>query len=926
MVSDAAPRPTPVETAIVGRVEELEALGRWRARTGPALLAIEGEAGIGKTTLWEAGIEAARAEGAWILRCCPTEIETAVSYGALASLLEPAVAVVAEDVAAPRLRALEVALRLRSVRGSSLDETAVALGALSVVRAAAARGALVLAIDDVQWLDASSRVALTYALRNLQPEDDVGVLIARRTGSGLPPLDLAGTPLGARAETLRPGPLSLGAVHRMITGRLGTPLSRPRIVHVHAASGGNPLFALELARVVSAEGAPTGRAVIDSSLAEVLRARIGSLSAGTQRLLLIVAAAGEPGLGLVRAALGADDAEPCLDEAIERGVLVLGDGRLRFSHPLLASSVYAAAGELERQRVHATLAELVEIPEERVRHLAVTRREPDEDVAYELARAAETTCARGARGAGAALFLQAADLTPEDDGDTRLERLLAAADAYFLAGEPDTAHALLESVATAPSALRFEALRRLGTLLDETVGGDAALAAFAAALETADPAVAAEAHRGLAQALAYVGNLDDALAHAEQAVSAAEASAERRLLALALAMQAFVGNLAGNDRWRTALSRALSIEAELDMGDLDACPTAVEADTRRLLLELDEARAAYDRMLARAAERGDVRTECWCRYGLACVEIASGRPEQAVEHATELRDLSEQTRLLRLPALRTVAQLAVLRGDVAEARGLLEAVVAEAEAGGELHNLRSALQLQGHLELSLGDHGAAATVLERARVVAERAALGAPSLLVFMLDEVEALAGLGDAATAAEVLNRFVNRCSAPAPGWVAPLVRRARGLVHAAERDLESAREALAAAVAAEDSLPLPLERARTRLALGRVLRRLQARRDAQTMLDDALQRFEALGAAPWAERAREELARIGGRAPSQDELTATERRIARLVAAGMTNREVAATLFVTPKTVESALTRVYRKLDVRSRTELARLLADVA
>ena len=911
------------QPAIVGRDAELAAVSRWLERTRPALLEIEGEAGIGKTTLWEAGVEAAGATGAQVLRCRPAEIETAVSYGALASLLEPAVAVAADSVPEPRLHALEVALRLRSIAGSSLDETAVALGALSVLRAAAARRPIVLAVDDVQWLDASSRVALTYALRNLRPGDDVAVLIARRLGGGLPPLDLARTTLAAGVETLRPGPLSLGAVHRMITSRLGAPLSRPRIVHVHAASGGNPLFALELARVVSAAGARAGAAPIDSSLSEVLTARIGSLSAVTRRMLVVVAAAGAPGCAFVRAALGTGDVEQAFDEALEQGVLVVAEGRLRFSHPLLGSSVYSGASELERERVHATLAELADTPEERARHLALTRRGPDAAVANELADAAEATCARGARGAGGALYLQAADLTPEDDDEARLGRQLAASEAYFLAGEPGTARSLLESVAASSSPLRFDALRRLGTLLDETVGGDAALAAFAGALETTDPTIAAEAHRGLAQALAYVGNLDDALGHADEAVAAAEAAVDGRILAFALAMQAFVRKLAGHGGWRAGLDKALAIEAELDVGDLDGCPSAVEADTRRLLLELDEARAAYDRMLVRALERGDVRTECWCRFGLACVEIAAGRAEHAVEHAAELRDLSEQTGLLRLPALRTAAQLAALRGDVAEARALLEAVVAAAEPEGELHNLRSALQLQGHLELSLGDHTAAAAVLERARLVAVRAALGEPGLLLFLLDEVEALAGGGDANAAAAALNLFVERCRGPAPPWLALLVQRTRGIVYAAERDLDAARRVLEDAVAAEAALPLPLERARTRLALGRVLRRMQARRDAHAQLEKALAGFEELGAALWAERAREELGRIGGRAPSHDDLTPTEGRIAELVAAGMTNREVAATLFVTPKTVESMLTRIYRKLDVRSRTELAHRLA---
>src|SRR5437667_6632978 len=198
------------QAAIVGRGAELEAVGRWLEAARPALLEIEGEAGIGKTTLWEAAADAARGHQALVLACRPVEIETAVSYGALASLLEPTLSTVADEVPPPRLRALEGALRLRDMAGSRLDETAVALGALSVLRALAARQPVVLAVEDVQWLDASSRVALTYALRNLQPADDVAVLLPRRVEAGVGALDLTRSTLTETGERLWLRPPSPG--------------------------------------------------------------------------------------------------------------------------------------------------------------------------------------------------------------------------------------------------------------------------------------------------------------------------------------------------------------------------------------------------------------------------------------------------------------------------------------------------------------------------------------------------------------------------------------------------------------------------------------------------------------------------------------------------------------------------------------------
>ena len=903
-------------SAIVGREHELEALARWLAGPAPALVEIEGEAGIGKTTLWEEGLRLARDSGATVLACRPAEVESPISYGGLAGLLESVLSAVADDIPPPRRRALEAALRLRDLPASSLDETAVALGALSAVRAAAARQQVVIAVDDVQWLDASSRVVLTYALRNLSDGDRVHALFATRAGAGSGPLDLGGSALARSRERLSLTSLSVGAVHRVVHRLLGAALSRPRVVRLHAASGGNPLHAIELARVVATASSPEPALDVPASLADVLRARLAPLSAPTRRLLVAVAAAGDVLPELLRR-LATDAA---VDEATESGILVCADGRVRFSHPLLASTIYADAGALVRSRVHRQLAGLAETAEERARHLALGGSDPDEAVAGELERAAASACSRGARAAGAALYEQAAELTPIADEHARDARLVAAARAHFQAGEPAGARALLEAVAAGRTALRFEACCLLGTLLDETVGGDASFAWFQAALGTDDPAVASDAHRGLAQSLAYVGDLERAMSNADAAVLAAEPLGDEARLAYALAMQAFVRRFAGHRSWHEPLERALALEAQLELPSLDACPSAVAADLGRVDLELDEARAAYAAMLGRSTDRGDVPTEAWCRYGLAAVELGAGDWDRAQEHAQELADLAEQTALLRLPSLRTAAHLATLRGDVPRARTLLDTVVDEAAARGELHNLRAARQVEALLELSLGDAAAAVAALEHARSLAEQMSVGEPGMLAFLVDLAEAHAALGDVDRATEALDAF-ERWGAPAPPpWLGPLAGRARGVVLAAAGDLTSARTALEAAVAAEDLLPLQLERARTRLVLGRLLRRTQHRAAAHAMLEDARTRFEALGAVLWAERAREELGRIGGRPRSVDELTPTEQRIAELVSGGLTNREVAAALFVTPKTVESALTRVYRKLGVRSRTELAR------
>ena len=320
------------------------------------------------------------------------------------------------------------------------------------------------------------------------------------------------------------------------------------------------------------------------------------------------------------------------------------------------------------------------------------------------------------------------------------------------------------------------------------------------------------------------------------------------------------------------LERGLDLEREVEIVELDLCASAIAAETRRLVLQIDDARAAYLTMFERATERGDVRTESWCRFGLAWIEIAAGQWAAATEHARELMDFAEQTSLLRLPALRIGAHLAILEGNVESARSLLDQVLTEATEMGERFNLRAALQLEGLLELSLGDLVAAIPPLRRAREIADEMGVGEPALLAFFLDEVEALAGTGDPVAAGRVLATFELRCQGHDTPWAAPLVLRGRGLVLAAEHDLEAARAALEAAVAGEPALPLrSLERARTRLLLGRVLRRAKQRTASHGMLTEALAVFEELGAPLWAERVREEVGRIGGRVSSRDELTPT-------------------------------------------------------
>jgi ATP/maltotriose-dependent transcriptional regulator MalT len=462
--------------------------------------------------------------------------------------------------------------------------------------------------------------------------------------------------------------------------------------------------------------------------------------------------------------------------------------------------------------------------------------------------------------------------------------------------------------------LRHRALWRLGVLLGDT-GDPAAVTRLRDALDTDDAELASAAHRNLAQLLVYTGDVPAALEHGQAAVEAAHRSGSETEVAYSLGMLALAQNQAGDHEWRTTIESALARERSNPGADLDLSPSVFAADLYRLSLELDAAREAYARIRDQAVERQDIRIEVWAAYGLAQVAFLSGRLEEAGQVTSDLLDLAEQTGIMRLPAARCQALHSALTGDTVDARRQLADLVAECEEGEELLNLRGALGIVGQLELSLGEADAAAEPLRRARILADEQGVSPEAVVVAIADEVEALSLAGDADEA----TRLATTLGSVDLAWAAPVAARASGLAAAARGELDRAASKLRSAVHAEAELPLPLEQARTWLALGRTLRRAKRRSEAREALTEARTRFHDLGASLWAAQATQELARVGGRTPADAGLTPTERRVAGLVAEGRSNKEAAAALFVSVKTVEVTLTRVYRKLGVRGRSELA-------
>ena len=907
---------------LIGRDNEVAALGGWLDDPWGRLALVEGEPGIGKTTVWRHVCSLARERGISVVASSPAESEQQLVFAGLADLLGPLLPQTLAGLAPVRRRAIEAALLLEDGSEQPLDERAVAFAALDVLRSAAQERPLMLAIDDAQWLDRSTAAVVAFALRRLTPADRVTALVARRIGVE----DDASRALVEAVDTGRCsvtaiGPLSLGALHRLYRERLGLSFSRPRIVRIQEICGGNPFFALEIGRALAADPDARGDPPIPASLADALGARLAELSPSARRVALLAAAAAQPTMQVLALAAPDVDLDAAAAEGVAAGVFVACSDPLRFEHPLLAAASYAFGTDADRRTGHLALAAVVVAMEQRARHLAVAQASPDADAAEALDLAADAAEQRGAQATSGELREWAAEMTPAEDVDRKAGRLIAAGNAMYLSGDTTRARALLERVALVPGPGRHEALWRLGLLLDETVGWDAAREHWLGALETEDLELRIRVLRNMAITALYVESVGAAKVYSTRAVEAAELLGDSRLLAFALAVDALVGTLGGDPTAPQILAKALELEPAAYLPDLEWSPIAVAADCARLTLELGSARERFERIRELAVSRGDVPVELWSTYGCGQVAIDEGDWELAEELNVTVGELTEQTGLRASFALRLGARLAAIRADAARCRELTARCLDEARATGErLHEL-NALSVLGGLELSEGDPTTAAHTFADCEAAANVLGVGMPGLLRFAIDQAEALVSLGLVDEAEVTLTRFERRAVGLDCAWARPLLDRGRGLVAAARGDLEEGVRLLHAA-AAHDTLPLPIERARIDLCLGRVLRRQKRRLEAREALDRAVVAFDALGSRLWAEQARNERARIGGRTRASG-LTATEAQVAALVAAGKSNKEAAAALFITASSVERHLSRIYAKLGIRSRNELSSAMA---
>ena len=884
-----------------------------RVRAGESsVLVLRGEAGIGKTALLEHVAE--QASGCRIARASGVQSEMPLAFASLHQLCAPMMTDVAA-LPAPQRDALRAAFGLE--QGAAPDRFFVALAVLSLLAEVSDVRPLVCLIDDAQWLDGASAQALTFVARRLLAERIAMVFAVREPSesvqlAGLPELIVHGIP-DEDARSLLASELR---------GRLDERV-RDRIV---AETRGNPLALLELPRDLSAEEIAGGFGLpepgpLSGRIEQTFLRRFEPLPAESKQLVLAAAAEPVGDVALLwRAAeqLGvrADAAAPA--EASE--LIDLGR-RVRFRHPLVRSAIYRTAPLQSRQQVHRALAEATDPetdPDRLAWHRAHATAGVDEAVAEQLERSADRAQARGGVAAAAAFLERATELTP--DPARRCARALAAAQAKLEAGAPDAAYELLATAEITPhDDLQDALLQRLRAqiVFARRRGSEAVPLLFAAAkrLVPLDAKLARDTClEGLGAAM-FTGRIDgqEDVLDVVGAVSAApQAEGPADLLLTAFAIRLSEGFAAAAPAFRRALEAFMN-------GDQDPEANRWLWLAGRLAIDLWELEAWDElatRGVRRAREAGALGVLPQAAGYLAAARMHAGEYGEAQILQDEAAAISEATGIP--PAFRTTQMLAAHRGNTDEAIELANAVRDEAAAKGQ--GLAQALADGARAVLfnALGRYDDAADAAERA-CSHDDVAVHGPSLA----ELVEAAARSGRADLAATTLERLAERTGASGTDWALGVEARSRALVTdgpSAGPLYEEAIERLGRSTAA-------WHLARAQLVYGEWLRREKQRVGAREQLRAAHDAFTRMGSHAFAERARRELQASGEKVrkrtvETRDELTAQEAQIARLAADRQTNREIGAQLFISPRTVEFHLHKVFAKLGISSRKELREAL----
>lgn len=894
------------ENPLVGRGAErsrIAALVAGLPGRGGALY-VEGEAGVGKTVLLATAVRDVP-DGVRVLRVTGTESEVVLPFAGVADLVRPLAAHL-DTLPAVQRSALGVALALEP--GPPPGPLAVCAAVLNLLTAAGAEEPLLVVVDDHHWLDAASQQVLAFVARRLAAEPVVMLFAARPRpgmGAGIPGLPLGGLSVGDCAAMLRARDLAVapGTLASVVTQCDGNPLA---VLETVAASGG-------------AGSGPTG------GVRAGWAARLAELPERARRALVVVAAAREPRLDAVERvlrALGLGVAD--LVPAEEEGLVRAGSVAFVLRHPLLRQVVLDAAPLATRLTVYRAFADGTD-GTEHAWYRAAACLGPDDEVAALLVAAAEEARHRTGYSASARTWLRAAELT--DDPATRAGRYLRAASDALAAGElepaarwaDEAAAAVADPLVAADAILvRGQATAWMGHL--RRARGD--LVRAAGAVRPLDPGRAAALYveaASVCQMDADSGGILDA-ARAAEDLSGADGPPALPLLACLLSAHVLCGHT-GTARGQLAAAAAL-----LPVGDaiVTSAFTAVHVVQAFLHLErFEEANALFGRLVDGSRRTGVATPLPVCLGARAELDWWTGLWASAYADATEALQWGGELHQIGTVgySLTLLARLDAARGDTASARRRLDRVRAEVGPFGVGSMDLYVPCVAGFLALTLGEHDVAVEALEPAWRIALRTGLRCARAVPFVPDLAEAHVRLGNRARAAELVAWLEDVAETSSLVYPAVAAARLRGLM---ATDVDTAQAAFARARDAHRRCPMPFEQARTLLCEGEVLRRARQPAAARPVLREAHAIFRSLGARPWADRAEQEITATGARpdrgaGAALDVLTPQEYQVARSVAAGLNNAEVGAMLYLSGKTVEGHLTRVYRKLGVRSRVELA-------
>jgi DNA-binding CsgD family transcriptional regulator len=907
---------------VIGRETELAA-GRRFVDDLTSLahpLVIEGEPGIGKTTVWREIVGLAEASGARVLTSRPSEAEARLSSTGLADLLAGVDRERIHRLPDPQRAVLDAALLKTTPMARPPGPRVLYAAFSSVIASLADDGPVVLAVDDLQWLDGPSQAALEFTLRRIGSRP-IGLLATIRRGDRVLPASLGRAIDETDGERVVLGPMSVAALHALVTDRLGVSLARPVLVRIAAASGGNPFYTIEIASEVIRRGELTaGEAIpVPDNLSELVAARVQRLPRRTRESLLTVAALSNPRVDLLDLA--------ALEPAERAGLVQVSGSRATFTHPLFAAAVYTTATSRRRQAVHRRLADRVADPEERARHLALAAEGPDEGVAAALEIATDRARARGSPAAAAELMELAVGLTPPEHDGQRRHRMLAASEHAFHAGDLSRARTLAEQVRAASAAgrTRGHALRILGEIRYHDESFEEAIPLFEQALaEIGDDPHAIDLHVDLAYAHVNLGNIPATPAHAAAAVELARSSGDDGLHAVALAVSAIVASYQGGPIDRDVVERALSLEDPDRRTVMPMRPSLIGGILLNWDDDVERSAAVMGALRRRTIERGEESDLPLLAAQYAMALRRAGRMREALEVVTEGYEIARM--LGSPPAQRlTLGERCYGRatiGDVVGARLDAAESARLASAGGsafvDLWNWAAV----AFLEWTEGNALRASEALAPLAGVIEARGWCDPISAMFLPDEVESLIALGQL-DRAEVLTGLLGANGRDQRrNSTLAIAARCEALIRAARGDLPGAASRVEDALAHE-SERIPLALGRTLLVKGQIERRAKRKRAARDALARAADLFESIGAVSWAERARAELERTGLRRSRSRELTPTELRVAELATEGLTTRRIAETVFLSPKSVEANLAQIYAKLDIGSRAELGRAMA---